>query len=70
MHGHISYVSQKLVEFEHELMTDDVAARLRSMRTMLISGLESAADYRERASRLSLVHKIDMYLRLGWRNAS
>ena len=70
MHGHISYVSQKLGEYERNSITSDVAASLRSMRTMLIRGLESAADYSERASRLSLVRKIDVYLQQEWRNAS
>ena len=70
MHGHISYVTRKLGEFSHGPLTEDMAARLRSMRTMLISGLESASDHHERSRRLSLVRSIDGHLQNGWRNAT
>lgn len=62
MHGHISYVNQKLVELSEEPFSTELAAALRSMRAMLIGGLEAAADHYERSSRLSLVRKIDKYL--------
>lgn len=65
MHGHISYVSQKLAELYDKPVNEDVLARLRSMRTMLIRGLEGAVDHSERANRLSLVKKIDHFLRSG-----
>jgi hypothetical protein len=70
MHGHIAYVSQKLLEFSSVQMNEEIASSLRSMRTMLIGGLEIAADHRERSTRLSLVRKIDLYLREEWRDAS
>lgn len=69
MHGHISYVTQKLSEITTVPMNDDVEASLRSMRTMLISGLDSASDHQERARRLLLVKKIDLYLNGSWLNA-
>jgi hypothetical protein len=63
MHGHINYVSQKLAELSDKPVNEDIMASLRSMRTMLISGLEAAVDHSERANRLTLVKKIDHYLR-------
>lgn len=62
MHGHISYVTQKLSEIVAAPRSDEMQASLRSMRTMLINGLEASADHRERANRLLLVRKIDRYL--------
>lgn len=63
MHGHINYVSQKLAEFSEKPVNDDIMASLRSMRAMLISGLEAAVDHSERSNRLTLVKKIDHYLK-------
>lgn len=63
MSGHISYVSQKLGELSGKPLNNELAAGLRSMRMMLISGLEAAVDHSERSNRLTLVRKIDTYLR-------
>lgn len=62
MHGHISYVTQRLGELSCKPLNDENEAALRSMRMMLVRGLETAAEHDERSSRLSLIQKIDKYL--------
>lgn len=62
MHGHISYVTQRLGELSCKPLDDENEAALRSMRMMLVRGLETAAEHDERENRLALIQKIDRFL--------
>lgn len=65
MHGHIEYVRRQLSRVFGKPLDEDRTVALRSMRTMLINGLQHAEHSAECQHRLLLVGEIDQYLQGG-----